>query len=89
MINVIQIIILTLLTTACESQELNVTYKNIEIDIPGKPGPWLKYEDDFYCYFETDNDKFSSGSNHQFYILDKDGKTKAKIEGPTKVQRCY
>ncbi len=87
--NVIQIIILTLLTASCESQELNVTYENIEIDIPGKPGPWLKYGDDFYCYFKTDNDKFSSGSNHQFYILDKDGKIKSKIEVPKKLQTFY
>ena len=86
---VIQILILTFLTGSCDSQELNVSYKNIEINIPGRPGPWLKYGDDFYCYFKTDNDKFSSGSNHQFYILDKDGQIKSQIEVPKKLQTFY
>ncbi len=86
---ILQILILTFLTTSCESQELNVTYDNIEINIPGRPGPWLKYGTDFYCYFKTDNDKFSSGSNHQFYILDKIGQIKSQIEVPKKLQTTY
>ena len=86
---VIHIIILILITASCKPQELNVNIKNVEINIPGSPGPWLKYNDNFYCYFKTDNDKFSSGSNHQFYILDKDGKTKSQINVPKKLQTFY
>ncbi|WP_206743812.1 hypothetical protein, partial [Cochleicola gelatinilyticus] len=86
---VIHIIILTFITASCQPQELNVNIKNVEINIPGSPGPWLKYNDNFYCYFKTDNDKFSSGSNHQFYILDKDGKIKSQIDVPKKLQTFY
>lgn len=87
--NVIHIIILTFITASCQPQELNVNIKNVEINIPGSPGPWLKYNDNFYCYFKTDNDKFSSGSNHQFYILDKNGKIKSQIDVPKKLQTVY
>jgi hypothetical protein len=86
---VINIIILTFITASCQSQELNVNIKNVEINIPGSPGPWLKYKDNFYCYFKTDNDQFSSGSNHQFYVLDNNGKVKSKIEVPEKLQTFY
>lgn len=87
--NVIHIIILIFITASCQPQELNVNIKNVEINIPGSPGPWLQYNDSFYCYFKTDNDKFSSGSNHQFYILDKDGKIKSQIDVPKKLQTFY
>jgi len=87
--NVIHIIILLFTTAPCQSQELNVSYENIEINIPGSPGPWLKFNENFYCYFKTDNDKFSSGSNHQFYVLDKDGKIKSQIDVPKKLQTVY
>lgn len=86
---VIQLIILTLIITSCQSQDFNVHNKNIEINIPGSPGPWLTYNDNFYCYFKTDNDKFSSGSNHQFYIFDKDGQIKSQIDVPQKLQTFY
>lgn len=86
---VIHIIILTFITASCQPQELNVNIKNVEINIPGSPGPWLKYNENFYCYFKTDNDKFSSGSNHQFYVLDKDGKIKSQIDVPKKLQTVY
>lgn len=86
---VIHILILTFITASCKPQELNVDYQNVEINIPGRPGPWLKYNDNFYCYFKTDNDKFSSGSNHQFYILGKDGQIKSQIDVPKKLQTFY
>lgn len=87
--NLIHIIILLFTAASCQSQELNVSYENIEINIPGSPGPWLKFNENFYCYFKTDNDKFSSGSNHQFYVLDNNGKVKSKIEVPEKLQTFY
>lgn len=86
---VIHILILTFITASCQPQELNVNIKNVEINLPGTPGPWLIHNDNFYCYFKTDNDKFSSGSNHQFYILDKNGRIKSKIEVPKKLQTFY
>ncbi|EDM42816.1 hypothetical protein SCB49_00010 [unidentified eubacterium SCB49] len=87
--NLIHIIILVFITASCQTQELNVESKNVEINIPGRPGPWIAYNDNFYCYFKTDNDKFSSGSNHQFYIIDKDGKIKSQIDVPKKLQTFY
>ncbi len=84
-----QILILTFITTSCQPQELNVRSQNVEINIPGRPGPWLKYDNKFYCYFETDNDRFSSASNHHFYILNENGKIENQIEVPRKLQKTY
>lgn len=86
---VIHIIILTFIAASCQPQELNVDYKNVEINIPGRPGPWLKYGDRLYCYFKTDNDKFSSVSNHYFYIIAENGTVKNQVEVPKKIQKTY
>jgi len=86
---IFQILILTFIINSCHSQQLNVNSRNIEINIPGRPGPWLKYDNKFYCYFKTDNDKFSSASNHHFYILNEKGKIENQIEVPRKLQRTY
>lgn len=80
---------MTFLTASCQPQGLNVSSQNIEINIPGNPGPWLKYDNKFYCYFKTDNDQFSSASNHHFYILNENGKIEKKIEVPKKLQKTY
>ncbi|WP_261511613.1 hypothetical protein [Chryseobacterium paludis] len=87
--NIILIFIVIFSIQSCHSQELKVDYKTIEINIPGSPGPWLKYNSKYYCYFQTDNDKFSSGSNHNFYILDEEGKVNSKISVPEKLQTYY
>ncbi|TVZ49860.1 hypothetical protein [Olleya sp. Hel_I_94] len=86
---VFQILILIFTTVSCQTQEIDVNYENIEINIPGKPGPWIKYDGNYYCYFETDNDKFSSGSKHQFYILDRNGKIDKRIDVPKVLQTFY
>src|SRR5690554_5022462 len=85
------LLILILFTQSCNSQknDFNVEYENIEIDIPGKPGPWLKQNGKFYCYFLTDNDIYSSGSTHYFYILDKNGTIESKISVPDQLQTFY
>src|SRR5690606_40116560 len=41
------------------------------------------------CYFRRDNDKFSTGSNHYFYILNKKGKVVSEIEVPEELQTFY
>lgn len=74
---------------SCQSQELNVNYENIEINIPGSPGPWIKFNGKYYFYFKTDNDKFSSGSNHQFYILDENGRINSQVKVPEQLQTFY
>lgn len=86
---VFQMLMLILFLASCQPQELNVSVKNIDIKIPGNPGPWLKYKDNYYCYFKTDSDQFSSGSNQQFYVLDNNGKVKSKIKVPGKLQTVY
>lgn len=87
--NIIQIFITVFITFSCNSQKINVNYKNIEINIPGTPGPWLKHNEKYYCYFKTDNDGFSSGSNHHFYIIDENGKINSKLEVPNELQTFY
>ncbi|MGV0827770.1 hypothetical protein ACTS9C_02595 [Empedobacter brevis] len=84
-------LMLILFTTSCSSQEkdFNVNYENFEISIPGNPGPWLKQNGKFYCYFTTDNDKLSSNSNHHFYILNKNGQIESRITVPEQLQTFY
>ncbi|MDR2237846.1 MAG: hypothetical protein LBE92_17115 [Chryseobacterium sp.] len=65
-----------------QEKQINVKYENIEINIPGKPGPWLMHNQSFYCYYSTDYDSYSSTSKNSFYVLDKKGKIKSKIEVP-------
>lgn len=86
-----QLILLLLLNNSCQSQEqkLNIKYENIDINIAGTPGPWIKHNNEFYCYFMTDNDKYSSESTNHFYILDDKGYIKSKITVPEKLQTFY
>lgn len=74
---------------SCQSQELNVNYENIEINLPGSPGPWIKFNGKYYFYFKTDNDKFSSGSNHQFYIIGNNGRIDSQVKVPEQLQTFY
>jgi len=85
----LQISILLFFLQSCQSQNFKTEYKNFEINIAGEPGPWLKHNNKFYCYFLTDNDKYSSGSTHHFYILDEKGNTESKISVPQKLQTFY
>lgn len=87
--NILQIIIFILFSNFCQSQSFNVNHQEIQINIAGRPSPWLKYKDKFYCYFSTDNDKFSSGSTHHFYIIDDGGNIETKINVPKELQTFY
>jgi len=78
-----------LLITSCKSQDFTVNYETIEINIPGTPNRWLKHNEKFYCYFTTDNDKYSSVANLYFYILDEKGKLTTEINVPKKLHSHY
>ncbi|HEA21750.1 MAG TPA: hypothetical protein ENH87_12650 [Pricia antarctica] len=83
------IYILILVAVSCQPQELFVNYDNFEINIPGTPGPWIKYHDKYFCYFRTDNDQFNSASNHQFYIIAENGEINTKVDVPQAIQKNY
>lgn len=87
----IHIIILIFLAQSCNSQEkdFKISYESFDINIPGQPGPWLKKNEKFYCYFLTDNDRFSSGSDHTFYIINKNGEIESEILVPDELQTFY
>ena len=87
--NILQFILLILLSNFYQSQSFNVDYKELEINIAGRPSPMLKYKNKFYCYFSTDNDKFSSGSTHHFYIINNKGNVEDKINVPKELQTFY
>lgn len=78
-----------LFITSCKPKDLTINYETIEIDIPGTPDRWLKHNGKFYCYFTTDNDKYSSADNLNFYILDEKGKITTEISVPKKLQSYY
>lgn len=87
--NATGIIFLFLLTNSCGSEEIKVNFKDIKINIAGSPGPWIKSNDKYYCYFKIDNDDFNRDSNQNFYILDKNGKTLSQIDVPEEIQTFY
>lgn len=85
----ITLILLVLSFISGKSQEIDVAYQEIEIHIPGEPGPWLKYKDKYYCYFGRDNDMFSTGYTQYFYVLDKKGRILSEVEVPEELQTFY
>ena len=78
---ILQAFIGLFLLQSCESDELKVSFKTIEINIPGSLGPSLKHGSKYYCYFEKDN-PLGSNTIVDFYILDENGKTEAHIPPP-------
>lgn len=86
---VIQIFVLIFTMLSCQPQEINVNVDNIEFDIPGNPGPGISFNGKYYCYFKTENDKFGSGSSHQFYVIDKKGEIEFQINVPEELQTFY
>lgn len=78
---ILQAFMALLLLQSCQSDELKVSFKTIEINIPGTLGPSLKYHSKYYCYFEKDN-PLGSNTIVNFYILDENGKIQAKIPPP-------
>ncbi|WET49658.1 hypothetical protein PYS58_00695 [Chryseobacterium indologenes] len=78
---ILQAFIVLLLLQSCQSDELKVSFKTIEINIPGTLGPSLKHRSKYYCYFEKDN-PVGANTIVDFYILDENGKTEAHISPP-------
>ncbi len=78
---IFQALIALLLLQSCQSDELKIRFKTIDINIQGTLGPSLKHRSKYYCYFEKD-DPFSSNLIADFYILDENGKTEAHIPSP-------
>lgn len=86
--NVFLIVVSIFIINSCSHQELQINYENIQINIPGEPRPWIKYDNKYYCYFEIDSG-LSIPGNLNFYILDKKGKTEAQIDVPQELQTFY
>ncbi|MBP2616304.1 hypothetical protein [Chryseobacterium jejuense] len=78
---ILQAFMVLLLLQSCQSDELKVSFKTIEINIPGTLGPSLKHKSKYYCYFEKDN-PLGKYTIVNFYILDESGKVKATIPPP-------
>lgn len=87
-ISLIFFLLISFFICSCTQQEIKVNYKNILINISGKPGPWLKKNGKYYCYFETIDSLSIPGEKH-FYILDKKGKIEAQINVPKELQTFY
>ena len=68
---------------SCQSKEMRINFKTIEINIPGTMGSSLKHKSKYYCYFETVDKKNSSAPFTDFYILNESGKITSKIPLPS------
>lgn len=68
---------------SCQSKEMKINFKTIEINIPGTMGSSLKHKSKYYCYFESVDKKFSSAPFTDFYILNESGKITSKIPLPS------
>ena len=86
---VARLTIMIFILLSCQSQEINLDFDTLKFNIPGEIGPGIIYKGNYYYYFKTDNDRFRSGSNHQFYIIDKYGKINSKIDVPEELQTTY
>lgn len=78
---ILQAFIALLLLQSCQSDELKISFKTIDIDVQGTLGSSLKHRSKYYCYFEKDN-PFAANRIIDFYILDENGKTEAHIPPP-------
>lgn len=71
-----------------KSKSLEIIYDTLTINIKGRMGPAIKYENKYYCFFETSN-PYSSRSFKYFYIISPDGTTQSKIKVPDELNRAY
>ncbi len=85
----IQTFLVIFVTAPCLSQEINVNFHTVAVNIPGRPGPWLKHKGNNYCYYEMDDDKFSARADHHFYSIDDSGNINAQIEVPRELRVTY
>ncbi|MFP3834546.1 hypothetical protein [Chryseobacterium sp. SIMBA_028] len=80
---IIHIFIILLLMQSCQSKEMRINFKTIEISIPGTMGPSVKHNSKYYCYFESVDKKNSSAPFTDFYILNESGEITSKIPLPS------
>ncbi|AZA76143.1 hypothetical protein EG347_00655 [Chryseobacterium sp. G0186] len=79
---ILQAFIILLLMQSCQSEELKIRFKTVEINVPGRLSSSLKHNSKYYCYFEIKEGEDWSIPITNFYILDENGKTKSKIPAP-------
>ncbi|MGU3374752.1 hypothetical protein [Chryseobacterium sp. M5A1_1a] len=87
---ILHLFIILLVMQSCQSKELKISFKTIEINIPGTLGPSLKHNSKYYCYFKINEDNYFGMNENKlgsvpvinFYILDENGKTQSKIPAP-------
>ncbi|WP_123867231.1 hypothetical protein [Chryseobacterium joostei] len=76
---IIHLFIILLLMQSCQSKEMRINFKTIEISIPGTMASSVKHNSKYYCYFETVDKKNSSAPFTDFYILNESGKIISKV----------
>jgi len=71
------------------SQILNIHNDTININLRGRLGPSICFNEKYYCFFETSNMGYSSQSTNHFYILSHDAKIIKKVDVPDGLQESY
>lgn len=71
-----------------KASEIEIENDTLIIDIKGRMGQIIKYNEKYYCYFHRNN-PYSSKSFKDFYILTSDGRIENKIEVPEKLDKAY
>lgn len=85
--NIITILLLAL-HFGSQGQNFEVTVDTVNININGRIGPSVMFNNKYLCFYETEN-PYSSQSFMHFYILSSNGTIENKIEVPDEMNTTY
>ncbi len=80
--------LLLILHFGSRSQNFEVTVDTVNININGRIGPSVMYNNKYFCFYNTAN-PYSSQSFKHFYILSSNGTIESKIEVPDEMNATY
>lgn len=82
-------IIGTLSFTSALAQEIEVTIDTLNINIRGRSGPAIKFQDNYYLYYNADNSNYSSQPTVNFYIANTLNTSIKQVFVPDDLQQSY
>jgi hypothetical protein len=70
------------------SQEIEVKFDTIEVEIKGNPHVWIKYDNQILAFFKTGN-PYTSAQYKQFYVIDSNSENIKQVKVPDELQKAY
>jgi hypothetical protein len=88
-VRILVILLLGINSIFGQDQPFVLITDTIYINIRGSIGPAIKYNNKYYCFFETSNSPYSSLSSKKLYIISSNGEIEKQIEIPSKMNATY